>query len=170
MTPLMAIWDDLVAPSILSLVAGAVASVWPWLQSYWRGRRFQALIRRELEEVAPYVGDDRDPARRWSDHLAKRFVHQRIFDHDDITTNRDFLLSLDPEVVYNVSQLWTAYREGDATQWLHFLKKLAHNPRVGSPRLRRAYRSWSKLIEDDNRDARSRPRPDDEAGEEPVGL
>ena len=140
------VWTDLLASLILAVVGAAVAVFFPWLQTYWRGRKFQRIIKRELEELGPYPAD---PERNtpWWEHLRKRFVHEEIFARREISANRDFLLSLNPDVVYNVSQLWTAFEKRDADQWLHYLDALAHDARVGSAKLRGAREAWRKLLD-----------------------
>jgi hypothetical protein len=145
--PIAAIWNDLLVPTILAVVGAAVAWAFPWFQSYWRGRKFQGIIKRELEELAPYP---RYPVINtpWWTHLRKRFVHEEIFARREISGNRDFLLSLNPDVVYNVSQLWTALETRDAVQWLHYLHALALDRRVGSERLFAAHHAWAHLIGD----------------------
>jgi hypothetical protein len=139
------IWTDIGAPLILAAVGGGIAVFWPWLQSYWRGRKFQGIIRRELEELMP-VPLEQQPNTPWWAHLRKRFVHEEVFAREKISDNRDFLLSLDPTVVYLVSQLWTAYAKRDADQWLYFMDKLARDEHVGGSDLRNAHGAWCTLI------------------------
>ena len=146
------VWNDLFAPLILAVVGGGVAAVWPWLQTYWRGVTFQGIIKRELEEVAPFPLEP-ELTKPWWEHLQKRFVHEEIFAREQVSANRDFLLSLNPDVVYKVSQLWIAFEKRDADQWLHFLNELAHDRRVGSAKLQRAHESWVELL-------KGEPRPD----------
>jgi hypothetical protein len=42
-----------------------------------------------------------------------------------VKENRDFILSLDPDLVYLVSQLWHSLDERDFTQWEHTLGELS---------------------------------------------
>jgi hypothetical protein len=132
-------------PLVLAFLGGAIAVFWPWLQAWFRGRKFQGLIRRELEEVGPYPALAIE-GKPWWEHATKRFVHEEIFARDRVSENRDFLLSLDPAVVFRVNQLWTALAKRDSTQWLQFLGQLATDPRVGSDRLRRAEREWHAIV------------------------
>jgi hypothetical protein len=44
------------------------------------------------------------------EHAQRRFIHEELFQRHSISQNRDFLLSLDLTVVYQVSQLWIALR------------------------------------------------------------
>ena len=118
---------------------------WPWVQTAFRGRKFEGIIRRELEEVGPYPWHPVDN-RPWWEHASKRFVHEEIFARAQISANRDFLLSLNPTVVYRVSQVWMAFGKRDGDQWLHFLRELASDRRVGSERLRRAVEQWEVIM------------------------
>jgi hypothetical protein len=64
----------------------------------------------------------------------------------DLSRNRDFLLGLDPTVIYEVSQLWIALEKRDGTQWEHFLEALAENRRVTSEDLRKARDEWKGVL------------------------
>jgi hypothetical protein len=44
---------------------------------------------------------------RWPEHLNKRFVHEEIF--GNVSENRDFILSLPPNLIYPLSQLWIEF-------------------------------------------------------------
>jgi hypothetical protein len=111
--------------------------------------KFQGVIRRELQELGPYPPTP-TVNTPWWEHLHKRFVHEEVFASERMSENRDFLLSLDPDVIYKVSQLWIAFEKRDAEQWLHFLRELKGDDHVGSPELKAAYAAWSKLLEDDS--------------------
>jgi hypothetical protein len=106
-------WKDIWVPLIIAFFAGAVAAFWLWLQAFQRGLKFQRLIRRELEEIAPHPPLPVEDLPWWQ-HATKRFVHQEFFERSNVAANRDFLLSLDPTVVYQVSQLWLSV---GATRW-----------------------------------------------------
>jgi hypothetical protein len=142
--PFASFWTDAGA-AIIALFAGAIAVFWPWLQALHRGRKFESIIRRELEEIGPHL-DHPDARRPWWEYATKRFVHEEIFHRNNISQNRDFLMSLDATVVYQVSQLWIALEKRDGNQWLYFLDELASNRRVGSPALRSARDKWKTVI------------------------
>jgi hypothetical protein len=140
------VWTDVGAPVLIVVVGAAVAALWPWLQTRARGRRFEGIIRRELEEVGPYP---REPAGRpWWSHLRKRFVHEAIFEPARVSENRDFLLTLDPNVVYEVSQLWAAFDKRDGGQFRHFVGALAENRKLKSPGLSDAAHAWEAIIDE----------------------
>jgi hypothetical protein len=138
-------WKDIGVPLIIAFLGAAVATLWPWIQAFQRGRRFERIIGRELEEIGPYP-DSPIPDKPWWEHAARRFIHEELFQRHSISPNRDFLLSLNPTVVYQVSQLWIALEKRDGNQWLYFLGELASNSRVGGPRLRTAHMKWEAII------------------------
>jgi hypothetical protein len=137
---------DVWVPLIIALLGAAIATLWPWLQSLQRGQKFQRLIRRELEEIAPFPDEPRTD-KPWWEHATRRFVHEEFFRRSSVPDQRDFLLSLDPTVVYQVSQLWIALEKRDGRQWLWFLGKLAGNPKTSSIDLQKAHKKWARIIE-----------------------
>ncbi len=136
---------DLMEVVLVPAVGGAVAIYWPELQASTRRRKFRRLIERELKELGPYPEsrpvDTNHPCNEWTDHLKKQFVHQKLL--GDATENRDFILSLDPDLVYNVSQLWDAYGSKNDVQWLYHLEELAKNH---FPDVHKPLQQWKKLI------------------------
>jgi hypothetical protein len=139
-------FNDVWVPLIIAAFASAVAAFWPWLQAWQRGSRFLRLIRRELEEIGPHPPQP-DPGKPWWEHATKRFIHEEIFQRTNISQNRDFLLSLDPTVVYLVSQLWIALEKRDGRQWEQFLKRVAENKKLKSEKLTLAYTRWTAILE-----------------------
>jgi hypothetical protein len=150
------VWTDVVVPLLLAFVGGAIAIFWPWLQAFFLGRKFQGIIRRELEEIRPQPSGPVE-GKPWWEHANKRFVHEEIFARERITENRDFLLSLNPTVVYCVSQLWSAFAKRDSNQWLHFLGELASS-KVGSDQLRLAQREWQAIVDAQPEELKVLPR------------
>ncbi len=106
---------------VIPVVLAILALAWPAMQSSNRRRAFRKLILRELEEIAPHP--EHAQGVEWWEHQHKDFVHQAIF--KEVSKNRDFILSLEPDLVYLVSQLWDARENHDYVQWLHFLKELS---------------------------------------------
>jgi hypothetical protein len=124
---------------IIPVSLAMVALIWPLIQDSNRRRAFMNLIRRELKEIGPYP---EQPERNgWWEHMSKNFVHQRIV--TDVSPNRDFLLSLDPDVAYKVSQLWNALGAKDDKQWLFYLGELSKSDRSGE--LAKIYNAWNAL-------------------------
>lgn len=132
---------DLLDVLLVLAVGGFVALFWPKLQAYYKRRRFENLIARELEEIGPFRKQGEPTFSSWVDHQQKDFVHRRVLENP--SQNFDVILSLDPTLVYHVSQLWDALKTGDDSQWLHYLKKLAD--RFGN-NLAGVYREWDELI------------------------
>jgi hypothetical protein len=132
-------------PLVIAFVGGGVAVFWPWLQTNFRGRKFEGIIKRELQEIGPRPPDP-EKGKPWWEHATMRFVHEEIFDRRKTVENRDFLLSLDPTLVFEVSQLWTAFEKRNHQQWLAFLELLASDEKVGSLQLKEASLQWANVI------------------------
>jgi hypothetical protein len=64
---------------------------------------------------------------------------------------RDFILSLDPDLVYMISQLWHAFDHDNVEQWLRFLCKISNYPKIPrydrKGKIKDAYCEWLHLIE-----------------------
>ena len=103
------ILDIIIIPVTLALIA----LLWPTIQSWSRRRAFRRLIVRELEEISPHPPEP--TLKGWWEHQQKTFVHQAIFNNP--SENRNFILSLEPDLVYFVTQLWQAKKEKNWAQW-----------------------------------------------------
>lgn len=128
------------------VAVAAVAVLWPWLLALQRGWRFRRLIRRELEEVGPHPPEPEE-GKPWWEHATKRFVHEEIFSRSGVSAHRDFVLSLDATLVYQVSQLWIALEKRDGDQWTHCLSELTSNRRVTSRKLKIAADHWKAILD-----------------------
>lgn len=129
-------WLEIVViPVSLALVALA----WPWIQRWNHRLVFMNLIIRELKETRPFEPEVEKGS--WSAHLTKTFVHQRIF--REPSANREFLLSLHPDLTYFVSQLWDAHARNDKVQWLNYLQELVPYDRSGE--LCEILQEWQRL-------------------------
>jgi hypothetical protein len=98
--------QDLLDVLLVPLSAALLAVLWPFFSARRRRKNFEYLIRRELREAAP---DSPDPDKLWHEHLPRRFIHQDII--SDPVSNMEFLLSLHPDLTYNISQMWDAFSE-----------------------------------------------------------
>lgn len=60
----------------------------------------------------------------WFSHQQKRCIHKEIF--EKASENRDFILSLPPNLVYYLSNLWDPENKKDpkAKQWENYLGEL----------------------------------------------
>jgi len=65
-----------------------------------------------------------------------------------VTTSdhRDFVLSLDPTLVYLLSQVWISVEKRDGTQSKYCLRKLANN-KVGTEDRKRAAMLWQPVVD-----------------------
>jgi hypothetical protein len=144
--------DIVIIPVVLAILALA----WPVIQSWYRRRAFQNLILRELEELEPFpeevvelkelehYPEDAETYGWWA-HQKKDFVHQKIL--QDVSENRDFILSLEPDLVYFISQLWDAKRNKDDQQWLYYLCKLSNPKYDRNEKIADALKKWKVLCE-----------------------
>ena len=146
-------WGFLNLKDVLEVIL--VPGVLAWLAFFWpkqlaerqaedRRSRFEKLIKRELKEISPCKEKDIKirKTNTWTDYQAKDFLHAKIF--AEPSENRDFILSLDPTLVYEVSQLWRAKEAGDSDQWLYYLKKLSERYKED---LAKSHTEWKELIE-----------------------
>ena len=118
---LLDIADIVIIPIILALLA----LFWPAIQNWHRRRIFTKLIIRELSEISPYPEDpdpNNDKLSDWSSYCQKKFIHKEIFDNPN--ENRDFILSLDPDLVYYISQLWDSLENNNPSQWCYSLQEV----------------------------------------------
>jgi hypothetical protein len=74
--------------------------------------------------------------------FSKKLIHREIF--NNVAENRDFILSLDPALVYFVSNLWNAYDNSDHEQFKYFLTKiLSHYDERNSESIKE---KWENLL------------------------
>jgi hypothetical protein len=130
---------------IIPFTLALIALLWPDIQKRNRRESFMDLILRELEEIDPYPKFPDPKKGDWWKHQKKQFIHRKIF--KEASENRDFILSLDPEIVYFVSQLWQSLEDHEWSNWDHFLKCLSSpkydkNKKIGTARKR-----WITLYE-----------------------
>jgi hypothetical protein len=118
---------------------------------------FTSMIRRELEEMSPYPKKPMNH-KQWWKHLSKRFIHEQIF--MDPSPNRDFILSLDPELAYHEAQLWRHIDKASkpelkkdleyhAGQWLWHLSSICRyfDSQEKAEFTKEIYESWKNLID-----------------------
>jgi hypothetical protein len=129
--------------AIIGVIATTLTVFWSNIQAHNRRQSFQRLIFRELEEVSPYL-EVKKYGMKWYQHQKRKFIHQEIF--KDSTQNRDFIFSLDPSVVYYVTQLWNTIKpcHDDPQQWLHYLHKIALYS--NNSKIKKAWVKWAKII------------------------
>jgi hypothetical protein len=149
--------DIQVAAAIIgALIAGAI-SMLPLInreiQSRSKRHSFQKLIFRELEEMKPFTPtvSNAGETRSWKCHLQKQFVHQAIFLRPE--NNLDFILTLDENLVYFLSQLWTAYDKDNVDNFVYCLREISHymdKPEMdwyaNKEKIRNLLRAWCETI------------------------
>lgn len=136
-------WKDIIEILIAPVSLALIALLWAELQSAARRRAFRRLILRELEELEPFP-ENAEEGKHWHDHQRKNFIHRTIFDAP--SENRDFILSLPPDMVYFVSQLWGSLNNRDQVNWLHFLCQLSNPEYDKKGKIKQAYQQWNALI------------------------
>ena len=132
---------DILEIALIPIIIAVIGLYWPKLQARDRRNRFKHLIIRELEEVKPFIPKNQQKPSVWTDLLKKDFVHRHIIENP--SENRDFILSLDPTLVYYVSQLWNALKHGYREQWLYFFEKLSQ---IFGGEVEEAYMKWVKEL------------------------
>lgn len=131
--------DVLLVPLALAILSLA----WPGLQARFRRRQFQTLIFRELSELAPYPVKAKSGGSWW-EHARPYFVHRELFLAP--SENRELLLSLDANLTYLVSQLWSSYAARDAQQWLYLLLRLSDAQFGHEEAMRQIQAQWATLL------------------------
>lgn len=119
-------WLKDYAIPITAIIVSAVEASWAFIQAQWRKHYFERLIKEEIRELAPTKGGRLD--QRLDSHLSKRFVHRTILDNPE--KNPEFIFSIDPFLLYNITQLWDAFESNDANRWLMYLSILAFHPQI----------------------------------------
>lgn len=106
-------WKDVLEVLVMPLTVLAIGVWLPRLFEAEKARKFTALIKRELAEMEPWPKKAIEDAK-WTDHLDKRFIHEEIF--NNVSDNRDFILSLPPDIAYNTAQLWIHFHKAAGSQ------------------------------------------------------
>jgi hypothetical protein len=101
--------NKVVLPALVPLAVLVGGLLFPRYLERRRRAAFLHLIRQEIGEAGPHPRPE--SAAAWPQRLTKRFIHEAIF--ADPSQNRDFLLSLDPELAYNLGQLWITFKKAD---------------------------------------------------------
>lgn len=112
------------------------------------------LIVKELGEFEPTKNPDKggtDKGGDWTSYLNKRFIHRDILSSP--TENKEFIFSIDPNLIYLTIQLWGAFDNTDIEQ---FLKYFCHISNAETTILKRrydrngeircAYEKWIRLV------------------------
>jgi len=94
---------------------------------------------------------------RWHLHLKKRFLHEAIFGKP--SENRDFILSLPPDLAYNIAQLWIHFDKAEKVardseliehgeRWCDYLRSLCEffDKKKGGPLYAKLCKPWQELV------------------------
>ena len=115
--------QDLADVLLIPVAVALAATLWPSFLARKRRKNFEQLIRRELLEAKPYVEGltnkelkerlpmDMNSSSKWHEHLNRHFLHQAIIQHP--VDNADFVLSLNPDLSYPLSQMWAEFRKAE---------------------------------------------------------
>ena len=145
-------WLKILQIIIIPIVVATLALFWNSIQNWYKRHIFQKFIFREFEEISP--NDRLGEGMKWYEYLQKEFVHQKIF--ENIKDNRDFILSLDPDLIYHLTQLWYTYKrdkdyqESSGSEWLYHLEKILEYAKIHNldknKEIEKAYTEWIKKI------------------------
>jgi hypothetical protein len=148
-------FKDTLEVLLVPLSVALLAVLWPAIAERRRRSNFEALIGRELEEAAPF---SRDAGLPWHGHLSRRFLHEEIIGHPG--DNTEFILSLKPELLYNLSQMWISFEKAKsatdetpssishAEQFCWHLKQVATylDQKSGSSLVDKVWMPWTDRI------------------------
>ena len=137
-------WKDILEVIIVPITLALIAVLWPEIQLANRRRVFRGLIFRELKEIFPSP-NYAEEVEEWFHHQRRDFIHKKIFENP--SENRELILSLPPDLVYHVSQLWSALSSRDEDQWLYFLGKLSLPKYDSSGEIKKAHMEWVSLVD-----------------------
>ena len=101
-------FKDVLDVVVVPLTVFLLGALLPWWLEGRKRNRFLSLIKRELQEMKPKP-PEKNSNSCWYQHLKKRFIHETIFQSP--SDNRDFILSLQPDLAYNEAQLWIHYEK-----------------------------------------------------------
>jgi hypothetical protein len=85
--------------AVLAVLTALFGGLWPTIQAKRQRGRFKRLMRRELQELKP-------KDEPW-DKPKPDYVHRAVI--EDPQAHLDFVLSLDPRLVYDLRRLWWAF-------------------------------------------------------------
>jgi hypothetical protein len=159
---------DILAVVVIPITIFAVGALLPrWFEAV-KARKFLALIQRELGEMEPRPKKRREDGGKWHEHLRKRFIHEEIF--KEVSVNRDFILSLPPDVAYNVAQLWSHFKKArtgnsenlaeHGASWCDYLRGLCayFDSHSRSNYEESVYQPWRRLVLEYHPDAEATRR------------
>jgi hypothetical protein len=125
-----------ITAGLATLAAAALAVLWPIIQGKRQRHRFNRLMGRELQELKPN-------GEQWDECKKPDYVHRTVI--EDPQAHLDFVLSLDPSIVYNLRRMWWAFGR-DGREFLDRLWTLAQDTR--NPTIQENAQEWEKTLKD----------------------
>jgi len=138
-------------PLIVAIIA-AIAASWTFIQARWNGYYFQKLLVKELGEFEPNLClKTPDRNKGFSQYMKRDFIHKEILDNP--SENKDYIFSINVNLLYLTKQLWSAFKDNDIDR---FLRHFCYLTKARSSRLHRHYdkngymanalQQWVKLV------------------------
>jgi hypothetical protein len=107
-----------------------------------------------LGEFEPTKNPDKggtDKGGDWTSYLNRRFIHREILNCP--TENKDFIFSIDPNLIYLTTQLWSAFDNTDIEQFLKYFcyitkaeTTILHKRYDKEGKIHAAYKKWVRLL------------------------
>jgi hypothetical protein len=123
-----------ITAAFATVTAAALAFLWPLIQVKRQRHQFNRLMRRELQELKPN-------GEQWDECKKPDYVHRTVI--EDPQAHLDFVLSLDPSIVYNLRRMWWAFGR-DGREFLDRLWTLAHRNSM----IQANAQEWEKTLKD----------------------
>ena len=142
--------------TLIVAIIAAIAASWTFIQARWNGHYFQKLLLRELSEIEPDTSlKNIDPTKGFRQFMKRDFIHKEIL--DDPTQNKDYIFSINVNLLYLTNQLWSAFENDDLENFLkHFCyltkgkSRFLHREFDKKNRLTKACTKWLKLVMKEN--------------------
>jgi hypothetical protein len=138
------VWPkDILEIVLVPLAIAALGLLWPTLQAGRRRWEFLRLLRRELEEAAPNP-PTKQPGCGWARHLDRRFLHQSMLPGGDSGGDATSMLSLNPDLAYELHQMWSAHAAAKDNHAVELAEAWCSYLRSVSKRLDRRMYLWRR--------------------------
>jgi hypothetical protein len=123
-----------ITAGVATVAAAVLAFLWPFILGKRQRHRFKRLMLRELQELKPN-------GEQWDEREKPDYVHRTVV--EDLQAHLDFVLSLDPRIVYDLRRMWWAFGR-DGREFLDRLWTLGHRNR----KIQENAREWEKTLKD----------------------
>jgi hypothetical protein len=112
-------WLDVLDVAVIPVAILLLGLLWPAIGRYWQRRALRLLILRELAELGP--APKRQSDKTWTDRVRRRCLHRDLL-LDRGERQAELALTLNPRLVYELAQMWSAAEEGDVGEWCEHMK------------------------------------------------